>query len=114
VPLPWVVVSRPWRAGSVIRDGGDGGLAIRAITAVTAVAVPAVIATSMTAIVVLLVILVPGVHCCRYCHRWVGEMAWRMVVWLSGAQRWCRAPLGQLKDLYYPCGSPLVASHSEL
>jgi hypothetical protein len=59
VPLPRVVVSRPWCAGSVVRGSGDGGLARRAITAATAVVVPAVVAATMTAIVVLVVVLVP-------------------------------------------------------
>jgi hypothetical protein len=36
-----------------------------------------------------------------------------MVAWLLGA-RWCRMPLGQPKDLYYPCGSTPVAGRPEL
>jgi hypothetical protein len=59
VPLPRVVVSRPWRAGSTIRGSGDGGLARRASAAATAVVVPVVVAIAMTAVAVLIVVLVP-------------------------------------------------------
>jgi hypothetical protein len=90
VPLPRVAISRPWHAGSAIRGSGGGGLARRAITAATAVVVPAVVATSMTVVAVLVIVLVPG------------------------AQRWCKASLGQPKDLYYPCGSPPVAGRPKL
>jgi hypothetical protein len=54
VPLPWVTVSWPWRAGSAIRGSGGGGLARRAITVATAV-----VATAMTTVAVFVVVLIP-------------------------------------------------------
>jgi hypothetical protein len=58
VPLPWVIVSQPWRAGSIVRGTGDDGLARRAITIATTVGIPVIVATVMTVIAVLVVVLV--------------------------------------------------------
>jgi hypothetical protein len=52
VPLPQVVVSRPWRAGSTVRGSGLA-------TVATAVVVPIIVAIAMTAVAVLVVVLIP-------------------------------------------------------
>jgi hypothetical protein len=61
VPLPWVVVGRPWCVGSAVGTSGGGGLARRATTASAAGAILAVVAAASTAIVVFVVILGPVV-----------------------------------------------------
>jgi hypothetical protein len=114
VPVPRVAVSRSWCVDSTIRGGGDGGLARRASAAATTIVVLVIVATAMTVIVVLDCCSCSGGHRCRYCRHWAGETAWRTTALLSGAQHLCRVLSGQLNDLYYPCGSPLVAGHPEL
>jgi hypothetical protein len=61
VPLPRVVVGRPWCVGLAVGTSGSGGLARRAITTSAAVAVLAVVAAAITAIAVFVVVLVPVV-----------------------------------------------------
>jgi hypothetical protein len=56
VPLPRVVVGRPWCVGPAVRTSGDGGLARRATMTSAAVVV---VATTITAIAVFVIVLVP-------------------------------------------------------
>jgi hypothetical protein len=97
----------PQRIGSTVGASEGGGLARRATTTSTAIVVLVVVATAIAVVVVFIVVF-------SGCHYWAGGMAWRLVAWLSGAQHWCRAPSGQPKDSYYPCGSPPVADRPEL
>jgi hypothetical protein len=70
VPLPRVVISRPWCAGSTVRGSGDGGLARRAIMTATAIVVPAVVATTVAVLVVLVpVAIVAAVATARWVRR---------------------------------------------
>jgi hypothetical protein len=59
VPLPRVVVGRPWCVGPAVRTSGGGGMAKRATTASATIAVLAVVAAAITAIAVFIVVLVP-------------------------------------------------------
>jgi hypothetical protein len=59
VPLPWVIVGRPWGIGPVGGTSGGSSLARRATTAATVVTVLAIVAAAITAIAVFVVVLGP-------------------------------------------------------
>jgi hypothetical protein len=111
VPLPRVVVGRPWCVGPAVGTSGDGGLARRATTASTAVVVLAVVSADITAIAVFVVVLVSVDTGAAVSA--IGR-ARRTVAWPLGTQCWCRAPSGQPEARYCPYKSPPVADRPEL
>jgi hypothetical protein len=75
VPLPRVVIGRPWCVGPVVETSGGGGLARRATMAPAASAVLAVVAAAITAIAVF--ILIPRPVATGAAVAAMGRVRWR-------------------------------------